>query len=75
MKLRYHNRGAKIHYLFEICQVLVIKKNKFGLTGRIIVVWLYSDYVVWLFKGFAIQKQNKDGKIEQKSNRKAIVLR
>lgn len=28
MKLRYHNRGAKIHYLFEIIHILLIKNIK-----------------------------------------------
>ena len=28
MKLRYHNQGAKIHYLFEIIHILLIKKYK-----------------------------------------------
>ena len=28
MKLRYHNHGAKIHYLFEIIHILLIKNIK-----------------------------------------------
>ena len=28
MKLRYHNQGAKVHYLFEIIHILLIKNIK-----------------------------------------------
>lgn len=57
-KLRYHNRGAKIHYLFEIIHILLIKNIKkqpflyfmaFCLTQKKnIKVWYFEKIIVHL---------------------------
>ena len=58
MKLRYHNQGAKIHYLFEIIHILLIKKYKkqpflyfmaFCFTQKKnIKVWYFEKIIVHL---------------------------
>lgn len=61
MKLRYHNHGAKIHYLFEIIHILLIKK--------------YKKAALSLFYGFLLDTKKEYKSMVFRENNRTFAFR